>query len=38
MTFVDGSQGILVAFIGVAVGLAALLALRIRDRRRGQEE
>lgn len=31
----DSSIGILVAFVAVAVGVAALLALRIRDRRRG---
>jgi hypothetical protein len=32
----DGMNGVAVAFGAVAVGLAALLALRIRDRRRGR--
>jgi hypothetical protein len=33
----DGSTGFLVAFLGAALGVAALLALRIRDRRRGKQ-
>ena len=31
---VENSTGVLVAFMGAAVGVAALLVLRLRDRRR----
>jgi hypothetical protein len=35
-SMLDGVNGAAVAFSAVAVGLAALLVLRIRDRRRGR--